>query len=49
MVELQDITKKNDLNYQSKLSKTDNFGKYWLSIVFNGYKWWIITIKKCWP
>ena len=28
MVELQDITKKDDLNYQSKRSKTYNFGKY---------------------
>ena len=30
MVELQDITKKDDLNYQSKRSK--------IPIVFNGYK-----------
>ena len=31
---LQDIIKKDDLNYKSKRGKTYNFGKYSLSIVF---------------
>ena len=34
IVKLQDIIKKDDLNYESKPGKTYNFGKYSLSIVF---------------
>ena len=33
---LQDIIKKDDLNYKSKRRKTYNFGKYSLPIVFKG-------------
>ena len=34
IVELQDIIKKDDLNYKSKRRKTYNFSKYSLPIVF---------------
>ena len=34
IVELQDIIKKDDLNYKSKCRKTYNFSKYSLPIVF---------------
>ena len=34
IVELQDIIKKDDLNYKSKSLKTYNFNKYLLHIVF---------------
>ena len=34
IVELQDIIKKDDLNYELKHIKTYNFSKYSLSIVF---------------
>ena len=35
IVKLQDVIKKDDLNYKSKGRKTDNFGKYSLLIVFS--------------
>ena len=34
IIELQDIIKKDDLNYKSKRGKTYNFSKYSLPIVF---------------
>ena len=34
IIELQDIIKKDDLNYKSKRGKTYNFNKYSLPIVF---------------
>ena len=34
IVKLQDVIKKNDLNYKSKRGKTYNFGKYSLPIFF---------------
>ena len=34
IVELQDIIKKDDLNYKSKRGKSYNFSKYSLPIVF---------------
>ena len=34
IVKLQDIIKKDDLNYKSKCGKFCNFGKYSLPIVF---------------
>ena len=34
IVKLQDIIKKDDINYKSKRGKTCNFGKYLLRIVF---------------
>ena len=34
IVNLQDIIKKDNLNYKSKRGKTYNFGKYSLPIVF---------------
>ena len=37
IVELQDIIKKDDLNYKSKRLKIYKFGKYSLPIVFKRY------------
>ena len=37
IIKLQDIVKKDDLNYKSKHGKTYNFCKYSLHIVFKGY------------
>ena len=37
IVKLQDVVKKDDLNYKSKRGKTYNFGKHLLPIVFNRY------------
>ena len=37
MVKLQDIVKKDNLNYKSKRGKTYNFGKNLFPIVFNRY------------
>ena len=34
IIQLQDIIKKDDLNYKLKRGKTYNFSKYSLSIVF---------------
>ena len=34
IVKLQDIIKKDDLNYKSKCRQTYNFGKYLLPIIF---------------
>ena len=46
IVKLQDIIKKDDLNYKSKHRKPDNFGKYSLPITFKGYKRRIFIIRK---
>ena len=38
IAELQDIIKKDDLNYKSKCGKTYSFSKYSLTIVFLTYR-----------
>ena len=38
IAELQDIIKKDDLNYKSKCGKTYSFSKYSLTIVFLRYR-----------